>query len=40
MDADNDLDIVAIADGITVWYELQDPDECLVCRPLSSGLIL
>jgi len=30
MDGDDDLDIVAIADGITVWYALSDPDECLI----------
>jgi hypothetical protein len=30
MDNDGDMDIVAIAEGITVWYELVDPDECAV----------
>lgn len=30
MDNDGDLDIVAIATGISLWYQLTDPDECKV----------
>lgn len=32
MDNDGDLDIVAIATGISLWYQLTDPDECMVCN--------
>lgn len=40
MDGDDDVDVIAVDQGITVWYELQDPDECAVRSLPTSKLTL